>query len=93
VPESYQRSISSPSVDLDLFAPRTDIDGKRQPIGGYCGPAVKPIALTWWPRTHATAATADMPIKWVIGAWTTHIDAQSFSHLGPGDVQVLYRRD
>ena len=32
------------SVDLDLFAPEPTIDGKGA-HGGYCGPAVKPIAL------------------------------------------------
>ena len=32
------------SVDLDLFAPEPTLDGKGT-HGGYCGPAVKPIAL------------------------------------------------
>jgi len=32
------------SVDLDLMAPEPTIDGKGT-HGGYCGPAVKPIAL------------------------------------------------
>ncbi|MCB8835772.1 NAD-dependent dihydropyrimidine dehydrogenase subunit PreA, partial [Escherichia coli] len=32
------------SVDLDTFAPNPSIDG-RGSHGGYCGPAVKPIAL------------------------------------------------
>ncbi len=32
------------SVDLDDFAPEPTIDGKGT-HGGYCGPAVKPIAL------------------------------------------------
>ena len=32
------------SVDLDLMAPEPTIDGKGS-HGGYCGPAVKPIAL------------------------------------------------
>ena len=32
------------SVNLDLFAPEPTIDGKGA-HGGYCGPAVKPIAL------------------------------------------------
>ena len=31
-------------VDLDTFAPRPDVGG-RSAHGGYCGPAVKPIAL------------------------------------------------
>ena len=33
------------SVDLDTFAPEPSIDGKGT-HGGYCGPAVKPIALS-----------------------------------------------
>ena len=32
------------SVDLDLMAPMPTVDGKGT-HGGYCGPAVKPIAL------------------------------------------------
>src|SRR5262249_56944317 len=31
-------------IDLDTFTPRPDVDG-RSAHGGYCGPAVKPIAL------------------------------------------------
>src|SRR6266481_5675372 len=31
-------------VDLDTFTPRPNVDGKSA-HGGYCGPAVKPIAL------------------------------------------------
>src|SRR5213076_3380156 len=31
-------------VDLDTFTPRPDVGG-RSAHGGYCGPAVKPIAL------------------------------------------------
>ncbi len=31
-------------VDLDTFVPRPNVDG-RSSHGGYCGPAVKPIAL------------------------------------------------
>ena len=37
-------SSSITSVDLDLMAPEPTIDGKGS-HGGYCGPAVKPIAL------------------------------------------------
>ena len=32
------------AVDLDTFSPEPSIDGKGS-HGGYCGPAVKPIAL------------------------------------------------
>jgi dihydropyrimidine dehydrogenase (NAD+) subunit PreA len=31
-------------IDLDTFEPRPNVDGKSS-HGGYCGPAVKPIAL------------------------------------------------
>jgi len=32
------------SIDLDTLLPRPQVDG-RSAHGGYCGPAVKPIAL------------------------------------------------
>src|SRR5260370_17570654 len=32
------------SIDLDTFQPSPNVDGKSS-HGGYCGPAVKPIAL------------------------------------------------
>src|SRR5690348_854721 len=32
------------AIDLDTFTPRPNVDGKSS-HGGYCGPAVKPIAL------------------------------------------------
>ena len=50
------------SIDLDNFAPMPSIDGKGS-HGGYCGPAVKPIALNMVAeiaRDKETAWTADL---------------------------------
>ncbi len=38
-------------IDLDTFTPRPDVGG-RSSHGGYCGPAVKPIALPHGAATH-----------------------------------------
>src|ERR1700685_3045867 len=39
-------------VDLDTFTPRPNVDGKSS-HGGYCGPAVKPIALNMIQQVNA----------------------------------------
>ena len=54
------------SVDLDLFAPQPTIDGKGA-HGGYCGPAVKPIALNMVAEIARNPATAGLPISGVGG--------------------------
>lgn len=74
------------SVDLDLFAPEPTIDGKGA-HGGYCGPAVKPIALNMVAEIARNAETADLPISG-IGGITTWRDAAEFIALGAGSVQV-----
>lgn len=74
------------SVDLDLFAPEPTIDGKGA-HGGYCGPAVKPIALNMVAEIARTPALADLPISG-IGGVTTWRDAAEFMALGAGNVQV-----
>src|SRR6056297_10876 len=74
------------SVDLDLFAPEPTIDGKGA-HGGYCGPAVKPIALNMVAQIARTPSLAGLPISG-IGGITTWRDAAEFMALGAGNVQV-----
>ncbi len=74
------------SVDLNLFAPEPTIDGKGA-HGGYCGPAVKPIALNMVAEIARNAETANLPISG-IGGITTWRDAAEFIALGAGNVQV-----
>ncbi|SIS87065.1 NAD-dependent dihydropyrimidine dehydrogenase subunit PreA [Paracoccus saliphilus] len=74
------------SVDLDLFAPEPTIDGKGA-HGGYCGPAVKPIALNMVAEIARNPETHGLPISG-IGGVTTWRDAAEFMALGAGNVQV-----
>ena len=74
------------SVDLDLFSPQPTIDGKGS-HGGYCGPAVKPIALNMVAEIARNPATHGLPISG-IGGVTTWRDAAEFMALGAGTVQV-----
>lgn len=74
------------SVNLDLFAPEPTIDGKGA-HGGYCGPAVKPIALNMVAEIARTPELANLPISG-IGGVTTWRDAAEFMVLGAGNVQV-----
>ncbi len=72
-------------VDLDTFVPEPIVDG-RSTHGGYCGPAVKPIALN---MTHACASDAEfsLPISGIggIGTWR---DAAEFLCMGATTLQV-----
>ena len=74
------------NVDLDNFSPVPSIDGKGT-HGGYCGPAVKPIALNMVAEIACSDETADLPISG-IGGITTWRDAVEFITLGAGNVQV-----
>jgi len=74
------------SVDLDRMAPEPTIDGKGT-HGGYCGPAVKPIAMNMVAEIARSPATAGLPISG-IGGVTTWRDAAEFMTLGAGNVQV-----
>ncbi|WP_425089098.1 NAD-dependent dihydropyrimidine dehydrogenase subunit PreA [Stappia sp.] len=74
------------SVDLDQMAPEPTIDG-RGAHGGYCGPAVKPIALNMVAEIARDPATHGLPISG-IGGVTTWKDAAEFMALGAGTVQV-----
>ena len=74
------------SVDLDAMAPEPMIDGKGT-HGGYCGPAVKPIAMNMVAEIARNAATRGLPISG-IGGISTWRDAAEFMALGAGNVQV-----
>lgn len=74
------------SVNLDTMSPEPSIDGKGS-HGGYCGPAVKPIALNMVADIARDPETAGMPISG-IGGITTWRDAAEFLALGCGNVQV-----
>ena len=74
------------SVDLDLMAPTPTVDG-RGTHGGYCGPAVRPIALSMVSEIARDPETLRKPISGIggIGTWR---DAAEFMALGCGSVQV-----
>ncbi|MEM9425999.1 MAG: NAD-dependent dihydropyrimidine dehydrogenase subunit PreA [Pseudomonadota bacterium] len=74
------------SVNLDTMSPEPSIDGKGS-HGGFCGPAVKPIALNMVAEIARDPETANMPISG-IGGVTTWRDAAEFLALGAGNVQV-----
>ena len=74
------------AVNLDSMAPEPEVDGKGS-HGGYCGPAVKPIALHMVAEIARDAATAGLPISGIGGISTWH-DAAEFIALGSGSVQV-----
>ncbi|MDQ2817293.1 MAG: NAD-dependent dihydropyrimidine dehydrogenase subunit PreA [Candidatus Eremiobacteraeota bacterium] len=72
-------------VDLDSWKPIPQVDGKSS-HGGYCGPAVKPIAL----NMVADCARDDqvgIPIS-AIGGIATWQDAVEFMLMGATNVQV-----
>ena len=74
------------NVDLDNFSPFPMIDGKGS-HGGYCGPAVKPIALNMVGEIARHEETRGLPISG-IGGVTTWRDAAEFLAMGAGNVQV-----
>jgi dihydropyrimidine dehydrogenase (NAD+) subunit PreA len=73
------------SIDLDTFQPNPNVDGKSS-HGGYCGPAVKPIALNMVQQVLSDPAGA-LPLSGIggVGNWR---DAAEFILLGCGTVQV-----
>ena len=73
-------------VDLDRMAPEPHTDGKGT-HGGYCGPAVKPIAMNMVAEIARDPDTHGFPISG-IGGITTWRDAAEFMALGAGNVQV-----
>ncbi len=74
------------SVNLDTMSPEPSIDGKGS-HGGYCGPAVKPIAMSMVSEIARNPDTHGLPISG-IGGITTWRDAAEYITLGCGNVQV-----
>lgn len=72
-------------VDIDNFVPYPIVDGKST-NGGYCGPAVKPIALNML-KNCAQHPRVNIPISG-IGGVENWRDAVEFILLGAGSVQV-----
>lgn len=73
-------------VDLDTMSPEPSIDGKGS-HGGYCGPAVKPIALNMVAQIARDPETRGLPISG-IGGVENWRDAAEFLALGAGNIQV-----
>jgi dihydropyrimidine dehydrogenase (NAD+) subunit PreA len=73
-------------VDLERMAMSPTIDGMGS-HGGYCGPAVKPIALNMVADIGRDAATRGLPLSGIggVGSWR---DAAEYIALGCGTVQV-----
>lgn len=74
------------SVDLDIMAPTPTVDGKGT-HGGYCGAAVKPIALNMVSRITGQPSTQGLEIS-AIGGIMNWRDAAEFIALGASAVQV-----
>ena len=74
------------SVDLDAMAPTPMVDGKGT-HGGYCGAAVKPIALNMVGEIARNKLNDKMDIS-AIGGITTWRDAAEFIALGANGLQV-----
>jgi len=72
-------------VDLDTMIPYPNVNGMAA-HGGYCGPAVKPIALNMVSEL-ARDAAVNVPISG-IGGISTWRDAAEFLLLGATNVQV-----
>jgi dihydropyrimidine dehydrogenase (NAD+) subunit PreA len=72
-------------VDLETMVPHPNVNGKAA-HGGYCGPAVKPIALNMVSEL-ARHPDFSIPISG-IGGIATWRDAAEFLLLGAGTVQV-----
>jgi dihydropyrimidine dehydrogenase (NAD+) subunit PreA len=72
-------------VDLDTLTPRPDVGGQSS-HGGYCGPAVKPIALHLVQQIASDEASR-LPISGIggISGWQ---EAAEFILMGAGTVQV-----
>ncbi|WCT09870.1 NAD-dependent dihydropyrimidine dehydrogenase subunit PreA [Mucilaginibacter jinjuensis] len=73
-------------IDLDTFVPNPNVAGKSA-FGGYCGPAVKPIALKMLATIAQNETTRRVPISG-IGGISTWKDAVEFMLLGASNVQV-----
>lgn len=74
------------SVDLDHMSPTPVVDGKGT-HGGYCGTAVKPIALNMVAEIARNQPTKDLKIS-AIGGIENWRDAAEFIALGASGLQV-----
>lgn len=72
-------------IDLDSFTPRPDVGGNSS-HGGYCGPAVKPIALHMVQQI-AADPQVQLPIS-AIGGISGWREAAEFILLGAGTLQA-----
>src|SRR5207244_9010398 len=72
-------------IDHDTFTPRPDVGG-RSSHGGYCGPAVKPIALNMVSEV-AKDPEVKIPVSGIggVSGWR---DAVEFMLMGASTVQV-----
>jgi dihydropyrimidine dehydrogenase (NAD+) subunit PreA len=77
-------SVIGVNLDTMLMSPHTGDKGSH---GGYCGPAVKPIALNMVSEIGRDPETRGLPISG-IGGVSTWRDAAEFIALGCGTVQV-----
>ncbi len=73
-------------INLDSFTPEPVVAGKGT-HGGYCGPAVKPIALSMVSEIARDEATRGLPLSG-IGGISSWRDAAEFIAMGCGSVQV-----
>lgn len=73
-------------IDLDTLVPNPNVGGQSV-FGGYCGPAVKPIALKFLTTISQDPLTKTVPISG-IGGISTWKDAAEFMLLGASNVQV-----
>jgi dihydropyrimidine dehydrogenase (NAD+) subunit PreA len=73
-------------IDLDTLVPNPNVAGKSA-FGGYCGPAVKPIALKMLATLSQNPVTRRVPVSG-IGGVSTWKDAVEFMLLGASTVQV-----
>jgi dihydropyrimidine dehydrogenase (NAD+) subunit PreA len=73
-------------IDLDTLVPNPNVGGQSV-FGGYCGPAVKPIALKMLTTLAQEERIKNVPISG-IGGITTWKDAVEFMLLGASNVQV-----
>lgn len=73
-------------INLDTLVPNPYVAGKSV-FGGYCGPAVKPIALKMLTTIAQDPTTSKVPVSG-IGGVSTWKDAVEFMLLGASNVQV-----
>jgi dihydropyrimidine dehydrogenase (NAD+) subunit PreA len=73
-------------IDLDTLVPNPYVAGKSV-YGGYCGPAVKPIALKMLSTITQDPTTRQVPVSG-IGGISSWKDAVEFMLLGATSVQV-----